>query len=183
MRRPGRTHSVRTCLGFHTLLIGRIMRSGFLLFALTALLGAQGAKPPAPTPKPAKGSSKSNSAAATPPAPLALTKAVVVFHTNDAAKATETLLSIYVLRKDGYAAAMKQSVAGDPGKIELDTFTAVKTDLGKLRILIKPKAEDTWRFNCTLYLYWKDNTVTPIAFDNISLSERNPTFEGALSGS
>jgi len=156
------------------------MRTVLLAFALASLLGAQSAKPPVPTPKPVKVPTKPNPTATKQPAPPALTKAVVVFHTNDAAKKADTLFSIYVLRKDGYAAAMKQSIARDPYKIELETFTAVKTDLGKLRILIKPKAEDTWRFNCTLYLYWKDKTVTPIPFDNISLTERSPTFEGAL---
>jgi hypothetical protein len=156
------------------------MRTVLLAFALASLLGAQSAKPPAPAPKPVKGPTKpTNPEAAKPPA-TPLTKAVVVFHTHDAAKKAATLFSIYVLRKDGYAAAMKQSIARDPYRIELETFTAVKTDLGKLRILIKPKGEDTWRFNCTLYLYWKDKTVTPIPFDNISLTERSPTFEGAL---
>ncbi len=173
---------MRTCLGFRTLLARSLMHIG-LLFAFAALLPTQGGKPAVRTPQAAKGAAQAKAAAAKQPAPPALAKAVVVFRTNDAAKAAETLLSIYVLRKDGYAAAMKQSIAGDPGEIELQTYTAVKTDLGKLRILIKPKAEDNWRFNCTLYLYWKDKTVTPIAFDNISLSERNPTFDGALSGS
>lgn len=163
------------------------MRTSLLAFALAALLGAQTAKPSAATPKTAKGASKTKPKTVPPevkpPVGPALAKAVVVFHTNETAKSAATLLSVYVLRKDGYVAAMQQSVVGDPKEMELKTFTAVKTDLGKLRILIQPKAEDVWRFNCTLFLFWKDNTVTPVAFDNIWLSERNSTFEAALPGS
>ncbi len=130
-------------MGFRTLLNGSDMRTGLVILGMTAVLAAQSVNP---APAPRKLLAKPASAAAKPKPPVALARAVVVFHTNGAAKAANTLVSVYVLRKDGYAAAMKQSIADASDQIELKTFIAVKADLSKFRILINPKAEDNWRF-------------------------------------
>ena len=159
------------------------MEITIIAFAMASVMAAQVVKPPVPPPKPPAVTQKTPPAKL-PPAPVLLMKATAVFQTNGAAKRAETLVSVYVLRKDGFVAAMKQSISisEQPKHIELETFTSVNKELGKVRVLILPKGEDIWRFNCTLYLHWSDKTVTPIAFDGVSLSERNPVFEAALSG-
>lgn len=152
------------------------------LIALADLRGATGKNKSVATAPAVTDKGKS----ATPEkSPVPLAKAIVVFRTNDGGKLPETGVSVYILRKDGFAAAMKRSISwnfenGKDYSFTLDRFTGSRSDIAKLRIGIQTNARFIWRFDCTLYLEWQDKTVTPIAFDNLTLSDRNSVFEGNL---
>ncbi len=111
-------------------------------------------------------------------------------------ESSQSNISVFVLKKDGFIAAMRQSVAQSAAQqdtnVQLDTYKSPKSSLGKFRIEIElpssfadaagtKKAEPTWTGNCTLYLRWSDKTVTPIVFTKIFLDGRNPSFETAVS--